>query len=90
VTASGCILQTTFQALYILAKTELIKPKQLLHYLTAMRNTTIGPECMLKFCVLVHIAVQNGRDTIDPEPIQLFLAEILQMVPQLMEKYEVN
>lgn len=88
-TASDSALQTPFQSLYLLARSELAKPKLLPHYLYAMRNSHITCDNMLKYCVLLHIYIQNEEGA-DPFPLQEFFAHLLQLFPQLIESYSAD
>jgi hypothetical protein len=55
-----------------------------------MKSSNLCSENMLKFCVLVHIVVQKDEEKIEEEALQAFLTELLQLIPKMIEKYEVN
>jgi hypothetical protein len=55
-----------------------------------MKSSNFCSENMLKFCVLVHIVVQKDEEKIEEETLQAFLTELLQLIPKMIEKYEVN
>ena len=74
---------TTFRTLAILVYSDIAKANRFDNYLDIMNKTSLTPDLVLKYGVLVHIYIQE-RSKINSDKLMTFLGRLLEACSKLI------